>query len=202
MDTRTGRQQYRHGEHGAKLTPRTVGKNRIADARPGKRPLAQDGHERPKRRRGQGERHGDAIKMTDRKPRGKAHGKPGDAKRDDPRRHAVTPLDARDVLGIDLKAGKQEQKGQAELGHERDLGIHMDNAEHMRSQHRAKHEQKDRLGNGFSGNRRGDEGACKGHECDDGERNKCHVMPFSCLRSTVAPSPSSTRHELSYHSEV
>ena len=89
--------------------------------------------------------------MTDRKPRGKAHGKPGDAKRNDPRRHAVTPLDTRDVLGIDLKAGKQEQKGQAELGHERDLGIHMDNAEHMRSQHRAKHEQKDRLGNGFPG---------------------------------------------------
>ena len=74
LDTRTGRQQHRHGEHGAKLTPRTVGKNRIADARPGKRPLAQDGHERPKRRRGQRQRHGDAIKMTDRKPRGKAHG--------------------------------------------------------------------------------------------------------------------------------
>ena len=27
-------------------------------------------------------------------------------------------------------------------------------------------------------------------------------MPFSCLRFTVAPSPSSTRRELSYHSEV
>ena len=88
--------------------------------------------------------------MTDREPRGKAHGKPGDTKRDDPRRQAVAPLDARDALGVDLKAGKQEQKGQTELGHKRDLGIYMDDAEHMGSQHRAEHEQKDRLGNGFS----------------------------------------------------
>ena len=71
--------------------------------------------------------------MTDREPRREAHGKPGDAKRDDPRRHAVAPLDARNVLGVDLKAGEQEQKGQAELGHERDLGVHMDDAEHMRA---------------------------------------------------------------------
>ena len=107
--------------------------------------------------------------MADREPRRKAHGKPGDTKRDGPRCQAVAPLHTRNVLRVDLKAGEQEQKGQAELGNKRDLGIHMDKAEHMRAQHRAEDEQKDRFWNGFSGNRRGDEGACKGHERDDGE---------------------------------
>ena len=169
MDASASRQQHRHGEHGTELAPSAIRENRVAHTRAGERALAHDGHERAERRRSEGKRHGDTVEMTDREPRGKAHGKPGDTKRDDPRRQAVAPLDARDALGVDLKAGEQEQKGQTELGHQRDLGIYMDDAEHMGSQHRTEHEQKDRLGNGFSGNRRGDEGACKGHERDDGE---------------------------------
>ena len=39
----------------------------------------------------------------------------GDTKGNNPCGHTVAPLDARDVLGIDLKAGKQEQKCQTEL---------------------------------------------------------------------------------------
>ena len=179
LDASAGRQQHRHGEHRAELTPGAIRENRVAHTRASERALTHDGHERAERRRSEGKRHGDTVEMTDREPRGKAHGKPGDTKRDGPRRQAVAPLDARDALGVDLKAGKQEQKGQTELGHKRDLGIYMDDAEHMGSQHRAEHEQKDRLGNRFSGNRRGDEGTRKGHECDDGERNECHVMPFS-----------------------
>lgn len=169
LDAGAGRQQHRHGEHGTELAPSAIRENRVANARAGERALAHDGHKRTERRGSKGKRHGDTVEMTDREPRGKAHGKPGDTKRDDPRRQAVAPLHTRDALGVDLKAGKQEQNGQAELGHERDLGIYMDNVEHMGSQHRAEHEQKDRLGNGLSGNRRGDERTRKGHECNDGE---------------------------------
>ena len=65
LDASAGRQQHRHGEHRAELTPGAIRENRVAHTRASERALTHDGHERAERRRSEGKRHGDTVEMTD-----------------------------------------------------------------------------------------------------------------------------------------
>ena len=110
------REQKRHGEDRAELAPGAVRQDGFAHPRLHELALLQDRHERPERRGGQHDGHGDAFEMVVRERREQADDQQRGGEGHDPRAEAPLALGTRQVLGVDLVARQEEQEGKAQVG--------------------------------------------------------------------------------------
>ncbi len=169
-------EQQRHGDDGAKLTPGTVGKNRIAHLRAYKVALLQNGHKRTQGRGAQGNCHGNAAqiarRMGRRNVRNRSNGPKAQRKAHQPGCKTAFPLMACDVLRVYLEAGQEEQKRQAKLRKQADGIGKLDDAGHVGPQQRARYQQEHRFRNGLLGDGlRNNRAKCR-NQNDNGKRYK------------------------------
>ena len=166
------RKQQRHGEHGAQLAPGAEREDGRADARVRQAALLEDGQQRAECRGGKRNGHGDAVEMAHREVGGKAHGDESEHDAHHPGDKAAFALRSRECLGVDLVAGKQEQKRESELGEQIDRFGGLNDAGEMRAEQGACDEQEHGFGNEFAGNETRDDRADERHKGDDGERGE------------------------------